>query len=215
MTIQDPTLARSTEEAWLAAAYEVLTESGVEAVKIMPLAKRLGLTRTGFYWHFKDRDALLEAMIRHWEDTNTGNLVARCEAYAETIAEAVLNLFDCWFDPALFDGPLDLAIRNWARNDAGLQARLDRADARRQAAIEAMFARFGYPPAEAEIRALTMIYTQIGYISMQVTEDPAQRFGRVARYVEVFTGRRPSESDLRRFHARHGTALPDGATDDD
>ena len=54
-----PARQRATEDVWLDAAYEVLTESGVEAVKIMPLAKRLGLTRTGFYWHFRDRDALL------------------------------------------------------------------------------------------------------------------------------------------------------------
>lgn len=194
---------RTTEDAWLKAAYEVLTESGVEAVKIMPLSKRLGLTRSGFYWHFEDRDALLEAMIRHWEDKNTGNLVARCEAYAESICEAVLNLFDCWLDDDLFDSPLDLAIRNWARNDPALQARLDHADQRRQAAMEGMFLRFGYDKAEAEVRALTMIYTQIGYISMQVTEDRDQRFARMPGYVEVFTGRKPTNPDLERFMSRH------------
>ena len=50
---------RGSEDIWLDAAYDVLTESGVEAVKIMSLAEQLGLTRTGFYWHFKDREALL------------------------------------------------------------------------------------------------------------------------------------------------------------
>lgn len=194
---------RTTEDAWLKAAYEVLTESGVEAVKIMPLAKRLGLTRSGFYWHFEDRDALLEAMIRHWEDRNTGNLVARCEAYADNICEAVFNLFDCWLDDELFDSPLDLAIRNWARNDADLQKRLDRADARRTEAMVGVFLRFGYDRAEAEVRALTMIYTQIGYISMQVKEDRDRRFARMPGYVEVFTGQKPSQADFDRFLARH------------
>lgn len=125
----------NTEARWLEAAYQMLTESGVDAVKILPLAKRVGLARTGFYWHFKDRDALLDAMIRRWEDKNTGNLIARTEAYAESIAEAMFNLFDCWLDNALFDGPLDLAIRNWARNDPALQARLDQADSRRLTAM--------------------------------------------------------------------------------
>ena len=156
-----PARQRATEDVWLDAAYEVLTESGVEAVKIMPLAKRLGLTRTGFYWHFRDRDALLEAMIRRWEDRNTGNLVARCEAYADSICEAMFNLFDCWLDEGLFDARLDLAIRNWARNDAALQARLDRADTRRIEAVAAMFRRFGVSAAQAEVRSLTVIYTQI------------------------------------------------------
>lgn len=204
MTEIDIAPSRSTEDAWLKAAYDVLTESGVESVKIMPLAKRLGLTRTGFYWHFKDRDALLEAMIRHWEDKNTGNLVARCEAYSETICEAVLNLFDCWLDDSLFDAPLDLAIRNWARNDPNLKTRLDRADQRRMAAMQAMFLRHGYGRSEAETRTFTMIYTQIGYISMQIRESREIRLSRMPDYVKVFTGHSPSNPEIRRFLGRHG-----------
>ncbi len=203
--VSDPPLA--PHEAWLKAAYDVLTEDGVEAVKIMPLAKRLGVTRSGFYWYFADREALLEAMITHWEDKNTGNLIARCEAYAESICEAVLNLFDCWLDDALFDGRLDLAIRNWARNDAGLAARLALADARRKAAIQAMFLRFGYGLEVAEVRTMTMIYTQIGYLSMQVSEDRTLRMSRMSAYIEVFTGRTPTATELDRFMARHDMAM--------
>lgn len=203
MNVETTPRSRSSEDLWLGAAYDMLTESGVEAVKVMPLAKRLGLARTGFYWHFKDRDALLEAMIQRWENKNTGNLVARCAAYAETICEAMFNLFDCWLDEGLFDARLDLAIRNWARNDAGLHARLDAADARRFAAVKAMFTRFGYPSDEAEVRTMTVLYTQVGYFSMQVTEDRAGRIARMPAYVGVFTGRTPSTRDIERFLSRH------------
>ncbi|KPP85066.1 MAG: TetR family transcriptional regulator [Rhodobacteraceae bacterium HLUCCA08] len=195
--------ATRSEAAWLNAAYELLCDSGVEAVKVMPLARRLGVARTGFYWHFKDRDALLEAMIHHWEDRNTGTLVARTRAYADTITEAVFNLFDCWLDETLFDARLDLAIRNWARNDAALQARLDAADAARQEAVTAMFARFGYPPAQASARALTMMYTQIGYLSMQIEEDRATRIANMPAYAEVFTGFAPTAPEIDRFFSRH------------
>lgn len=203
MNIATTSRRRGSETAWLDAALEVLTEAGVDAVRVMPLAQRLGLARTGFYWHFKDREALLDAMIRRWEDRNTGPLVTRCEAYADSLGEAMFNLFDCWLDRDLFDAPLDLAIRNWARTDPALQARLDRADARRQAAVAAMFARFGCPAAEAEVRAMTVIYTQIGYFSMRVTEDRQTRLARMPAYVAVFTGRQPSARDIRRFMARH------------
>lgn len=67
---------RASERMWLDAALDLLLEAGVDGVKILPLAKRLGLTRTGFYHHFRDREALLDAMIKRWEDKNTGNLVA-------------------------------------------------------------------------------------------------------------------------------------------
>jgi len=198
--------ARASEDTWLEAAYEVLTKSGVEAVKVMPLAKKLGLTRTGFYWHFKDRAALLEAMITRWEAKNTGNLVAKTEAYAESICEAMFNLFDCWLDEALFDARLDLAIRNWARNDPNLQARLDMADATRSAAVQAMFLRFGYSDAQALARGMTVIYTQIGYISMQITEDWEGRISRMPDYIEVVTGVKPTELEIDRFVARHRQA---------
>ena len=193
-----------SEAAWLEAAYDMLTESGVDAVKIMPLAKRLGVSRTSFYWHFKDRDELLEAMIHRWEQKNTGNLVARTEAYAESIAEALFNLFDCWLDGDLFDARLDLAIRNWARNDAALQVRLDAEDAKRKEAMAAMFLRFDYDADQAEVRALTMLYTQIGYISVEIKEDPTQRMARMPDYIEVYTGQRPTPREVDRFRSRHG-----------
>lgn len=194
-----------SERAWLRAAYEILTESGVEAVKIMPLAKRLGVSRTGFYWHFKDREALLEAMIERWEEKNTGNLVARCEAYAEDICEAMFNLFDCWLDDGLFDAPLDLAIRNWARNDPTLQTRLDAADKARQQAVTEMYLRFQYDASQAHVRAMTVMYTQIGYISMKVVEDKPTRIANMPDYVEVFTGVQPTATDIDRFRSRHRT----------
>lgn len=194
---------RGSAELWLDAAYGALVSAGVDAVKVMPLAQHLGLSRTSFYHHFDSREALLAALIRRWEDINTGNLIARTEQFAASITEAVFNLFDCWLDNDLFDSRLDLAIRNWARNDPALQGRLARADHRRKEAMQAVFLRFGYDPAEAEVRALTMIYTQIGYISMQVSENREQRLARMPDYIEVFTGRKPTEADTQRFMARH------------
>jgi len=204
MEPQQSARLRGSEDVWLNAACALLTESGVEAVKVMPLAKRLGLSRTSFYWHFRDRDALLEALIRRWEDKNTGNLVARTEAPAENICAAVFNVFDCWLDDALFDAPLDLAIRNWARNDPDLQRRLDQADdVRRQALIE-MFVRFGYDRRDAEVRTMTAIYVQIGYISMQVREDRLYRIRLMPDYAAVLTGETPSKADIAALMARHG-----------
>jgi AcrR family transcriptional regulator len=203
MDTLDPTKPRTTEDAWLNAAYEVLTDTGVEAVKVMPLAKRLGVSRTSFYWHFKDRDALLEAMVRRWEEKNTGNLIARSQAYAETICEALFNLFDCWIDVSLFDSRLDLAIRNWARNDASLQERLDMADNRRREALTDMFVRFGYERPDAEVRSMTMMYTQVGYISMGVNESKETRIALMPGYIKVFAGEMPTAKDIERFMSRH------------
>ncbi|MEM7238576.1 MAG: TetR/AcrR family transcriptional regulator [Pseudomonadota bacterium] len=194
---------QGSPEIWLQAAYEVLTDAGVSSVKIMTLAKRTGLTRTGFYWHFRDLDALLDALVDRWEATNTGNLVARAGGPAETITEAILYLFDCWIDPHLFDARLDLAIRNWALLDPGVKARLDRADAERTHALIAMFERFGYTRDEAEVRSLSVLYTQIGYISMGVSDPLELRQARIPYYAEVFTGLAPDGAELADFRQRH------------
>ncbi|EEB83224.1 transcriptional regulator, TetR family [Roseobacter sp. GAI101] len=193
---------RGSRDIWLNAAYDLLISDGIEAVKIMALAKRLNLTRTGFYWFFKDIAELHGAMIEMWEAKNTATLEARCQKDASNICEALFHLMDCWLDTALFDAPLDLAIRNWARNDADLQRRVGAADRRRIGAVSGMFTRHGYSPEQAEVRGLTVIYTQIGYISMQVKETVTERHARVQHYVELFAGVQPDAHDVDRFLAR-------------
>src|SRR5690606_35146304 len=89
---------RGSRDSWLSAAHAALLDSGVDAVRIQPLASRLKLSRTSFYWFFKDREALLSALVECWRDKNSGNLVRQAESYAETLTEAMLNVFDCWFD---------------------------------------------------------------------------------------------------------------------
>ena len=81
--------SRGSREVWLAAAKQALLETGLEAVKIQPLASRLYTSRTSFYWFFRDRTALLDALLKDWEAKNTGAFVEACAAYAETIAEGI------------------------------------------------------------------------------------------------------------------------------
>jgi AcrR family transcriptional regulator len=193
---------RGSRELWLDAARKALISTGIDAVKIQPLATRLGIARTSFYWFFKDRDALLEALLAEWEAKNTGAFVAACGAYAETIPEAVLNLIVVFHDETLFEPQLDFAVRGWAHRSDAVAARVRVADEARLAAIRSMFERFGFDSAEADVRARTVYLTQIGYISMQVAEPHAVRMARVAGYVKTFCGHDPSPGEMARFFAR-------------
>ncbi len=194
---------RGSHEGWLEAAYEALLESGVDSVKILPLAKKLSLSRTSFYWFFKDREELLGALIALWRNKNTGNIVKQSEAYAESLAEATLNVFDCWLDRTLFDSPFEFAIRSWALQSADILAEVQRADQIRLDALTRMFVRFGMKEISADVRARTLYLVQIGYISMQTQEPLSVRMTRMVDYVEIFTGRQPEEKELDRFFARH------------
>ena len=194
---------RGSEEFWLDGAYKLLVENGVDAVKVMPLAKALDMSRTSFYWHFEDRDALLDALIEQWKKQNTGNLITQTSIYAETITEAVLNLFDCWVNPQLFDARMDFAIRNWAHQSPALKQTLEQTDKKRIEAIKAMFLRFDFDEEQADVRAHTVYYTQVGYISMMVDEPVTIRFKKIPTYVETFAGSYPTTTEIARFMARH------------
>ena len=195
---------RGSREAWLSGAYDALLESGVEAVRIMPLAKRLNLSRTSFYWFFSDRQEVLDALVALWRDKNTGNLIKQATAYAESVVEAILNVFDCWLDRVLFDSSFEYAMRSWALQSADIAAEIAAADDRRIVALTQMFVHHGYGELEADVRARTVYLTQIGYISMNTRESLATRVHRIPKYVEIFTGREPSKQELERFYARHG-----------
>lgn len=195
---------RGSPEAWLGAAYEALLESGVDSVKILPLARKLKLSRTSFYWFFRDREQLLAALVARWRETNTGNLVRQSEAYAESLAEAMLNVFDCWFNNELFDAKLEFAVRSWALQSGDILVEVQRADQIRVEALTRMFVRFGRTEAAADVRARAAYLVQIGYISMQAREDMALRMKRIPEYIAIFTGEMPQPRELDRFFARRG-----------
>jgi AcrR family transcriptional regulator len=195
---------RGSPEVWLEAAYALLLESGVDSVKILPLAKKLQLSRTSFYWFFRDREELLAALIARWREKNTGALIKQSEAYAESVVEAMFNVMDCWFDKALFDSQMEFAIRNWAHQSPDVLAEVQQADQARIAALDRMFLRFDYTPTSADVRARTIYMVQIGYISMQTREELETRMQRMADYVEIYTGKAPEQRELDRFFSRHG-----------
>ena len=58
---------RLTADDWAQAALDLIAEQGVAAVAVEPLARRLGVTKGSFYWHFPSRDALLQAALERWE----------------------------------------------------------------------------------------------------------------------------------------------------
>jgi AcrR family transcriptional regulator len=204
---QTPDVVRGSADMWLDAAYEGLLEGGVDAVRILPLAKKLNLSRTSFYWFFKDREELLDFLLGRWKQKNTGNWIERTQAYADSVCEAMLNVFDCWFDDTLFDSRFEAAMRSWAQQSPEIAAQMAQDDAQRIAALTDLFARFGYEPRAADVRARVAYFTQAGYVSTKPDEDMAVRMSRIPEYVEVFTGVRPKKHELQRFYSRRNFAF--------
>lgn len=193
-----------TREDWLNLARNALIENGVEGVKIQVLGAELGVSRSSFYWYFKSRQDLLDALLEYWQGSNTAALVSMAQEPAATITEAVSNVFRCFINPALFNTRLDFAVRDWARRSAPVRTVLQTSDRQRLDALQAMFERFDYPPLEAVARARILYYMQIGYDDAQLNEPMARRSELAASYLVGFTGQqpRPQEvADLKRYNA--------------
>lgn len=141
---------------WVAAATEMLVDQGIDAVRVDVLAKRMNVTRGSFYWHFKDRAGLLQAVLQAWREKTTETLTQRLEG-AHTDARQQLR--DVLSLPhrgraAVRAARIELAIRAWARRDDTARQFVDESDARRIAYIAQVFSSLGFAAAEARHRAV-------------------------------------------------------------
>lgn len=84
--------ATLTAANWAEAALDAIAENGIEAVAVEPLARRLGVTKGSFYWHFTHREALLHAALDLWERHETADTISRAEALTDP-RERMLSLF--------------------------------------------------------------------------------------------------------------------------
>lgn len=188
-----------TREDWLNMARDTLVRDGVGQIKILTLADRMRVSRSSFYWYFKNRDDLLRALLDEWETRNTASIANQCALPASGISEAVCNFFRCFLDPSKFDSGMDFAVREWARRDEALRERVDTADNVRLSAVTDMFIARGFDPTEADARARILYFMQLGYHALDVREPIAERLARVGAYLKGFTGQDPDAEALATF----------------
>ena len=192
---------RSTREGWLKLALETLIRDGIDRVKIQIMAKQLNVSRSSFYWFFKSPQDLNDQMLDYWLAKNTGPIIQRALRPAQTITEAILNVFECWANEDLFDPRLDIAVRLWARRAPEVLAVVTSADQQRLDALTGMFTRHDYPAEEALVRARVLYFTQVGQYTLDIREDLALRLSRTRAYLQAFGAQEPTEKDLARFEA--------------
>lgn len=188
---------RTTREDWLDTALETLVKEGVDQVKVLTLAGKLECARSSFYWYFKNRSELLDALIDHWANTNTRALIEAASQPAETIGYALGNLYGSWVRRDKFDTKLDLAMREWARKSEKVRRALDVNEGARLEAIAAMFRRYDYPFSESDVRARIVYFTQIGYATKDDNESWELRISRGRDYLYCMTSRHPSDAEVQ------------------
>ncbi|MFV0243627.1 MAG: TetR/AcrR family transcriptional regulator [Qingshengfaniella sp.] len=201
---------RTSREDWLNVAMTTLVTEGVDQVKVLNLSRKLDCARSSFYWYFKNRTELLNALIEVWARTNTKVLVEAASAPAPSIGMALGNLLAVWVSPKNFDTKLDFAIRDWARRDPSVRRALDQSEGARLEAIAGMFRRHDYSYSEADVRAQIVYFTQIGYHVQDPLEARETRIARARDYLYCLTGQHPTDLEVealsvKAFESLQGT----------
>ena len=185
-TRKKPPLGR---EIWLDVARQALIDEGTAGVEINKLAKRLGSSRGGFYWFFKDRAQLLEELLEYWVRTSTILFERVLQMPGHSGMDKYLAMTDLWVDETEYDPKWDGAIRDWARTSPAVRKVVQAVDQKRIAVLEQIFIEIGSEGTEAHIRARVMYYHQVGYYAMGVQESRKERRALIPYYRKVLTGR--------------------------
>ena len=176
-------------EAWIEAARDALLEDGVAGMEINKLAKRLGVTRGGFYWFFKSGAQLRDELLTYWERTST----AQFEGLLRTDGVNGMDEFRAfprlWIDEKEYNPAWDAAVRDWGRTSPKVSRVVRRVDDRRIEVLHRVFRDLGYDDPEAFIRARVTYYHQVGYYALGVRESRQERLRLLPYYVRVLTGK--------------------------
>jgi AcrR family transcriptional regulator len=163
---------RTPRTSWIEAGLGALAAGGADAVRVEPLAQALGVTRGGFYWHFKNRRALLEEILDAWERASVDEVIRRVEANGGDARTRLRRLSAL---AASSEEPLriDLAVRDWARREQTVAERLRRVDNRRMDYLRSLFGAFC--PDEEEVEARCMVFYSLWIGNHFIAADHGSR----------------------------------------
>lgn len=198
--------SKSTKEDWINIAIDILNSDGIDGVKVQVISKKLGVSRSSFYWFFKDIGELYDALLSYWLTRNTSPIIERAMRPAKNLTESVCNVFECWTTPGQFDSNLDMAVRVWARRELHVRSVVEQADDQRVAALTRMFSRHGIKDEEAFIRARVLYFTQIGYFALEMHDTQEKRGEYLYNYLLVHIGSEPDKDAMEAYTRRYKAA---------
>ena len=173
-------------ESWIEAGLEEIARTGVEGVRVEVLAKSLGVTKGGFYRRFRDRAALLEAMLQHWSTGRIAAIEKHTSLDGTTARERLKALVPQYSERVNTEGmAVELAIRQWARSDELAAGAAAHVDAARLKNVANLFRATGLPAEEADAQAFLFYCFIFGQGLMFLEQSPRKRAQLVAKSAET------------------------------
>ena len=160
----DKSVNTLTRENWIDFALQRLTEEGIDKVTITGLARELSVTKGSFYWHFKDRDDLLQAMLVRWEESGSKLVFGEVERVGGDAVRRLKHLSDIVIRRYGDQLNLELALRDWGRKDLKIANILRQEDEKRIDYISGLFVEIYGDVKIAEAKAWLLFSLFVGEI---------------------------------------------------
>lgn len=153
-----------TADDWAEVALDVIASGGIEAVAVEPLARRLGVTKGSFYWHYPNRDALVARALQVWERQETVDMIGRAEQEPQP-RERIHTLFRTAANTDARSERILLALSG-SKHDAA-RACVQRVTEAWRAYIESCYRALGMEAGEARNWATFAYSTFVGTVRMR------------------------------------------------
>ena len=178
-------MGRLNGDDWARAALDALAEGGLAAVAVEPVAVRLGVSKGSFYWHFANRNALVEAALQLWE-SETDQVIDELGRIADPAAR-MRTLLELAFGDQR-DAAISFRLISAADDPlAGAVAR--RVTAKRLDAMRAALEELGQPADEAMDRVVAGYSSYLGIAALlrigAIEAAPADIVGRALKELGV------------------------------
>ncbi len=163
---------------WIQAAFRALTAGGPQAIRVEAIARSLKVSKGSFYWHFKDAPALKTAMLNHWMEAATADIIEAVEGDTPPPADQLRLLVEISTSDldVPYGGPLaELAIRDWARYEEEAARILTRVDTQRLAYTETLFSRLGQTKETARQNSALLYAALLGLQQLPYSDRVDQR----------------------------------------
>lgn len=144
-------------ERWVDEAIDVLATEGLTGLRVEVIAKRCGVTKGSFYWHFKDRQALLEAVLEQWKSGRIRDIEKTTTVLPGNEREQLQYAIEVYGASRNRKGmAIELAIRDWARRDPQAAQVVEEVDLYRLECTRRLFVAAGMSDADAKSRSLLL-----------------------------------------------------------
>ena len=153
-----------TAADWEREALELISEQGIQALAVEPLARRMGITKGSFYWHFPGREALLEQALRRWEEHDSRNLNKSLGEIDDPRERLVSFFRRVGKEKLTHEVYSELCA---AAGHPQVEPVLERVADRRMAHLAKAFEELGMEPARARYRARLTYSVYLGFLQLQ------------------------------------------------